>query len=944
MSITRDFLKHVLPHEGYYAAFIQQTKKHLWFDRTDELGDAILRADAAGHTIYHACASYLDATRRTQERAKGAKCLWLDIDLAPKSKYADVQEAAGAVHAFCKSTSLPEPIYVGSGSGLHIYWTFEHQLEPAAWLAHAQGLRSLSQREGLDTDPVRTCDLASILRTPGTHNRKGGLIRPVQCGPLTGPYPVEAFRRLLDEPISRTAVTGTRAKPTLAASLGNTYGDEPRYGASVAQQCAAVRSLRETRGCLPEPLWYASLGVLAFCSDGDELGQEWSAGYDHYTPKETDERLARARKLSGPTTCDKFHGLDPKTCEACPHWGQIKSPISLGKAGNHSRAHVLEIGRRTGVFGEPIEEASKEVDDLPDLPHDFFWSPQRALVTKSEGSRGSAVDIVVSAYPIYLDSVQTGEVRGEWTFVLRQYIPERGWFDLPISASVLFGSQAQSELASRGANIHEHSHFIRYVRAAVDMHYRSGKLTTRYDQFGWKDDDTAFLYGLDLYGAGGVNRVVGNDEIQTRCREDWVGPATGGDLDAWKQTINSLFALGCEPQSVALLASFAAPLMRFQERDEGGAIIHLVTRESGTGKSTALIGAASVWGRREGLGLTNDDTKVSKALTLGALGNLPVIYDEMTIRDPEAIRSFVINFTNGRDKMRATRGGEIKHTASTWQTIMISAANNSLVDTLSASDMAEAPAYRIIELPLEVPEGVRHVQGDKLRKSLRANSGTAGAVYLDWLVRPVNLEWTKRTLEQVTKQTWEKTGLRSEHRFWVRTVAAIGVAGVIVKQLGLVEFSVERIMRWLLDQITVQPGVNANWAVNSLAEFLNQHRDSTLAVPRAYVAGEKMRPLQEPRYQLKIRYEASTGRYLIAATAMREWLIEKEQSYAEIVRALEANGVVTRKRCQATLGAGTDIPGGQVWCVEVNGTHELLGGVVPVVEGNVVPLARGLRQ
>lgn len=316
----------------------------------------------------------------------------------------------------------------------------------------------------------------------------------------------------------------------------------------------------------------------------------------------------------------------------------------------------------------------------------------------------------------------------------------------------------------------------------------------------------------------------------------------------------------------------------------------------------------------------------------------------MTIRDPEAIRSFVINFTNGRDKMRATRGGEIRHTASTWQTIMISAANNSLVDTLSASDMAEAPAYRIIELPLEVPEGVRHVQGDKLRKSLRANSGTAGAVYLDWLVRPVNLEWTKRTLEQVTKQTWEKTGLRSEHRFWVRTVAAIGVAGVIVKQLGLVEFSVERIMRWLLDQITVQPGVNANWAVNSLAEFLNQHRDSTLAVPRAYVAGEKMRPLQEPRYQLKIRYEASTGRYLIAATAMREWLIEKEQSYAEMVRALEANGVVTRKRCQATLGAGTDIPGGQVWCVEVNGTHELLGGVVPVVEGNVVPLARGLRQ
>lgn len=474
------------------------------------------------------------------------------------------------------------------------------------------------------------------------------------------------------------------------------------------------------------------------------------------------------------------------------------------------------------------------------------------------------------------------------------------------------------------------------------MHYRSGKLTTRYDQFGWKDDDTAFLYGLDLYASNGVSRVVGNDEIQTRCREDWVGPATGGDLDEWKRTINSLFALGCEPQSVSLLASFAAPLMRFQERDEGGAIIHLVTRESGTGKSTALIGAASVWGRREGLGLTNDDTKVSKALTLGALGNLPVIYDEMTVRDPEAIRSFVINFTNGRDKMRATRGGEIKHTASTWQTIMISAANTSLVDVLSSTGMTEAPAYRILEFALEIPEGVRHVQGDKLRKSLRANSGTAGQVYLAWLVQPANLAWTKAMLEQITRQTWEKTGLRSEHRFWVRTVAAIAVAGVIVKKLGLVEFSIERIMTWLFDQIGAQPSSAANWAVNTLAEFLNHNRDSTLAVPRAYVAGEKMRPLQEPRYQLKIRYEASTGRYLIAATALREWLIEKEQSYAEMVRSLETTGVVTRKRCQATLGAGTDIPGGQVWCVEVNGTHADLGGIQPIAEGNVVPLARGL--
>lgn len=951
MSITADFLRHVLPDEGYYACFILETKRHLWFTDIEQLASAIIASDGSGQTTYHACAYFREPKRRSQESAFGARSFWLDIDLAPKSKYADVHDSFIAVQEFCQKTGLPIPIYVGSGNGLHVYWSLAQTLEAETWQRYAHGLKLLCHQEGLETGPERTADIASILRTPGTHNRKNGLIRPVQCGPLTGPYPIAAFGRLLDErandrPSARPA--SKRDAPRLAAALGDVHSDEPRSGAAIGLACGQLGAMRSTCGQLPEPLWYGVLGVLGWCeTDGDRLAHEWGKGHPKYTPEETDERLARARKLSGATTCEKFHSLDPATCEACPHWGKIKSPISLGRAHSQSPSQKTEGQSFKGVFGNLSgDQDHRAVDDLPDLPHDFFWSPQRALITKSEGGRGSAVDIVVSAYPIYLSSVQTGEVRGEWTFIFKQFIPERGWFDIGVSAQTMFGSQSSAELASRGANIHEHNHFVRYTRAAIDMHYRSGKLTVRYDQFGWKDDDTAFLYGLDLYGGGGVSRVVGNDEIQTRCREDWVGPATGGDLDAWKSTINSLFALGCEPQSVALLAAFAAPLMRFQERDEGGAIIHLVTRESGTGKSTALIGAASVWGRREGLGLTNDDTKVSKALTLGALGNLPVIYDEMTIRDPEAIRSFVINFTNGRDKMRATRGGEIKHTASTWQTIMISAANNSLVDTLSASDMAEAPAYRIIELSLEVPDHQReHQKGDKLRKSLRANSGHAGAAYLNWLIKPANLAWTKATLEQVTKQTWEKTGLRSEHRFWVRTVAAIAVAGVIVKKLGLIEFSVERIMAWLFEQISVQPGGSgSHWAINTLSEFLNHHRDSTLAVARPYVPGEKTRPLQEPRYQLKIRYEVSSGRYLIAATALREWLMEKQQSYQEMVRTLETAGVVTRKRCQATLGAGTDIPGGQVWCVEVDGTHRELGGLQPVVEGNVVPLAKGLAR
>jgi hypothetical protein len=92
-----------------------------------------------------------------------------------------------------------------------------------------------------------------------------------------------------------------------------------------------MRALRDEKGCLPEPLWYAALGVLAFCEDGEELAHEWSSGFEGYTEPETKDRLDRAHTLTGATTCERFNGLNSAVCGACPHWRRIKSPIVLGQ-------------------------------------------------------------------------------------------------------------------------------------------------------------------------------------------------------------------------------------------------------------------------------------------------------------------------------------------------------------------------------------------------------------------------------------------------------------------------------------------------------------------------------------------------------------------------------------------------------------------------------------
>jgi hypothetical protein len=111
-----------------------------------------------------------------------------------------------------------------------------------------------------------------------------------------------------------------RITEKLHRSLSTTF--EPFFGEVIAEHCEQMRTLRDSKGRIREPLWHAALGVLAFCEDGERLAHEWSSGDERYTQQETQEYLERLRELSGATTCRRFHELNPQVCERCPFWGK----------------------------------------------------------------------------------------------------------------------------------------------------------------------------------------------------------------------------------------------------------------------------------------------------------------------------------------------------------------------------------------------------------------------------------------------------------------------------------------------------------------------------------------------------------------------------------------------------------------------------------------------
>ena len=175
VSATLDFLKHVLPPEGdhwYVAAIFRGGRvNHLWHRERPALASCLIEADRSGATAYHACGVYRARDGgRTAKNSGGASSFWTDIDAGEGKQFDTADSAHDGLVDFCSAVGLPRPLSVCSGFGVHAYWPLDVVLDPETWKRYASGLAALLRRHGIKHE--RTTDIASVLRPPGTHNRK----------------------------------------------------------------------------------------------------------------------------------------------------------------------------------------------------------------------------------------------------------------------------------------------------------------------------------------------------------------------------------------------------------------------------------------------------------------------------------------------------------------------------------------------------------------------------------------------------------------------------------------------------------------------------------------------------------------------------------------------------------------------------------------------------
>lgn len=201
-----------------------------------------------------------------------------------------------------------------------------------------------------------------------------------------------------------------------------------------------------------------------------------------------------------------------------------------------------------------------------------------------------------------------------------------------------------------------------------------------------------------------------------------------GSRTEWLKT-----AMECRRQSVTarimLAASFASPLLSVV-----GSLpffAHLWGIDSGTGKTVALMLAASVWGN-PALGSyvqTFNGTQVGQERTAAFLNHLPVCLDELQLtKDSKGKTNFdVYQLAQGVGRSRGKRSGGVEMTP-TWSCCFLTTGETPLTGISAGAGAVN----RVIDIECTAGSAVL-TDGQRISAALKRNYGFAGRMFIEKL-------------------------------------------------------------------------------------------------------------------------------------------------------------------------------------------------------------------
>lgn len=956
---TQQFLRAVLPSSGPYIIGVPIK----WRDSEGELHAALRHtaypdenqaahaALAAAHDpeapaeVYFALGAVKEVRpkrMRTKDNIAKLGAFWLDIDVRSDKpgNYTSFEAAGHALRAFCSRFQFPKPLTVNSGGGLHVYWPLAEDMDVAQWEHYAGLLKRATHAHGLLVDTKRTSDCASVLRVAGTYNWKTGTAREVKV--VTAPSQPFPSRQIMakiaaaaeelgvdaapvnSQPSPASTLQGTNpaaGKAPVAdntAAAAGTVVEQPSNAKQVVAKCQQLRSQATNPEHVDEPSWYAMVGCLRHAEKGEKAVHLMSRGYSGYDAAETDRKIQQHKDGGyGPSTCIAFENANPDGCKGCPFYGKVTTPLQLGRERQSVTAPVLTL---TSASGQQVQTTLPP----PPKPYKRAVDANGKTVITVTVTNADDVDeeVVIYDNDLYPSGLFYDERARKYFVTLRRFLPKDGWDDFDVALGSFFDRRGLAMmLGDMGVvpMLDKIEHVVNYMLAYIKDLQAHAKSAMVYAQMGWREDDT-FILPDKVLSQGQAEAVAPSKNTVNALR--WTDPR--GDIEEWKSVARLYEQPGMEALQFGFGVGFAAPLFKFSNFD--GMIVSMVG-EKGCGKSSAALLANSIWGNKKmGWADIKHDTLRSFYNKLGVLKNLPVTYDEITNLPAEELSDLCYAVSKGQGRQRLQQDGSAREDHGQWQTMMICTSNSSLHSrlTLAKAD-SSAEAVRVFEYYVPshtLPKSVADAAFDKLND----NYGIAGPIYMDYVLKNVNsmrsrVQYWMRTIDRAASVT-------SGERFWSAAPACVLTAFEATNAVGLTNVNIDRLFDFTLQAIermrtVVNSAAKSGFSV--LSDYLNSKLQNTLTIGSQPQPGSIPLITQEPRGELRIRYESWHERLYLDRADFRRFCAAQSMDPNSLKEQLVQHGVLIEEK-KHVLGKNTNYGRGQTMCWVLDMSNPAMGG------------------
>jgi Domain of unknown function (DUF927) len=854
---------------------------------------------------------------RLAEDVVAIRSLYIDIDVKPEA-YPDTASALAALKAFIDAVGLPMPsAVVASGSGgFHVHWALDRALSRNDWQDLANSLANATVAHGLITDTQCTVDSARILRIPGTKNHKTPVPREVTLMALGQEVSLEAMQQALQPYFKPVAHKAPKLPDNDELGAGLTEKKIEVRIEEVAKHCGFVsRSIGTGGRDNSQPLWFLTASLASFVEDGRDAFHLMSNQHPTYTPQETDklyDRVSEERKKRdiGWPTCQKIASYGCKECQTCPLLAHQKSPMH---------------------YALPAQVAA--ATDLT-LPDKFVRQADGTIAARGVNEDGTPLLLRLCHYPILSGWLSNSP----WTlhFTTRNENGKRAVVEVP--AEVIFAKDGFGKyLGGKGLFCTDQQYKLlkEFFVAWLQKLQTQKESVISASPFGWSVVDgkvEGFAYGGRVWMKDGDRPAANPNPVLIYQY------TPKGEIKHWQELAKIIYSQNRPALDAILAVAFAAPLVRFTGFP--GLILNAYSAESGIGKTTAMKVSQSVWGHpvlaMQGL----NDTSNSVLGKMGQIRSLPMYWDE--IKSEAQVKRFcsiVFDLTGGREKTRMNADATLK-LSGTWQTMMVSASNDSLVDGMAREvGSTTAGLHRLFEYVVPKPAEVSHDIGavQRLAGRLEDNYGHAGMIYSKFL----GTNWSRVEAEVAARQDELNAEVRTkqEERMWVSTMAVILKGAEYANELGLMEINLDNLRGFLMNvldrmraEVNDSPSDMTNdMSVSSvLADFLNSTRSrNTLVTNRIWVSAGKppkgyIQIITDTTRigDLMVQIGREDGIIRISSVGLSRWMAERGYSRQAFVKKLEEEFGL--RKVNGKLGGGTEMASAVEHLIELDMNHQKL--------------------